>query len=166
MDDLWATLRDSQLLSPCIRAWMNPSTLTLRALGRNHVVSTAVETIAKAFVYWNRRILLFRSSSEDVCSSALGKIREAFLVHNCHLTRMHSTTRGVKQLASSSSLKRGGQKDDEEVFSETCQNSSALTTLGQLFVRKVRSSRHSCVLVVSSLWRVELYKCVCVFYTY
>ena len=43
---------------------MNSSTLTVRALGRNHTVWTAGETGTKAFLYWNKRILLFRSSSE------------------------------------------------------------------------------------------------------
>ena len=54
---------------------------------------------------------------------------------------MHSTTRGVKQLTSSPSLKRGGQKDDEEVFIETCQNCSV--SLGSSSRQKVRSSRPS-----------------------
>ena len=53
------------------------------------------------------------------CSSALGKIREAVPVHNCHQTWIHSTPRSIKQLTSSSNLKRGSQKDDEEVISET-----------------------------------------------
>ena len=79
----------------------------------------------------------------DVCSSALGKIREASPAHNCHQTRMHSTTRGVKQLTSSSSLKSGGQKDDEEVFSETCQNGGVSQKSGNSACHKVRSSRTS-----------------------
>ena len=56
---------------------------------------------------------------------------------------MHSTTRGVKQLTSSPSLKRGGQKDDEEVFIETCQNCSVSLSLGSSSRQKVRSSRPS-----------------------
>ena len=60
---------------------MNSSRLTLRATSRTHVVSTAFETIAKALLYWNSRILLFRSNSRMLV--ALGKIRDAFPVHYC-----------------------------------------------------------------------------------
>ena len=38
--------------------------VTFTALGRNHIVLTAFETIAKALLYWNSGVLLFRSSSE------------------------------------------------------------------------------------------------------
>ena len=34
-----ATLRESQLLPPFTRAWLNFFTLTFRALGRNHIAS-------------------------------------------------------------------------------------------------------------------------------
>ena len=37
-----ATLRESQLLPPLTRAWLNLFTLTFRALGRNHIVSSSL----------------------------------------------------------------------------------------------------------------------------
>ena len=56
---------------------------------------------------------------------------------------------------------RSGQKDDEEVFSETCENSSVSQKLGNSSCHKVRSSRQ-CVgrfplsLDDLTLWHDEL----------
>ncbi len=59
-----ATLRESQLLPPFTRAWLNFSTLTFRALGRNHIVSTPFSGHHNAWFLLNCRIPLVRSSSE------------------------------------------------------------------------------------------------------
>eukprot|EP00347_Sterkiella_histriomuscorum_P023354 403334965 len=68
-----ATLRESQLLPPFTRAWLNFFTLTFRALGRNHIVSTPFQGHHNAWFLLNCRVPLVRSSSESIvhCSGRI-----------------------------------------------------------------------------------------------
>ncbi|KAI3642087.1 hypothetical protein MP228_011642 [Amoeboaphelidium protococcarum] len=61
-----ATLRESQLLPPFTRAWLNFFTLTFRALGRNHIASTPFSGHRNAMFQLDSQIPLVRTSSKLV----------------------------------------------------------------------------------------------------
>ena len=78
---------------------MNSSTLTFRAPGRNHIGSTAFETIAKALNYWNSRILLFRSSSEMFVHRHWERIEKhslSIIVTKRESTRQHEASSNLR----------------------------------------------------------------------
>src|ERR1700710_383680 len=62
----WATLRESLLLPPFTRAWLNFFTLTFRALGRNHIASTPLSGHRNAMFQLDSQIPLVRTSSKLV----------------------------------------------------------------------------------------------------
>src|ERR1700759_745904 len=61
-----ATLRESSLLPPFTRAWLNFFTLTFRALGRNHIASTPLSGHRNAMFSLDSQIPLVRTSSKLV----------------------------------------------------------------------------------------------------
>ena len=91
--------RSRELLSPFIRAWMNSSTLTFRTPGTNHIVPTPFEAIAKALLYWNSRILLFRISSEMIVHRHWERFENhslSFMVTKLECTRQHEASSNLR----------------------------------------------------------------------
>ena len=110
-DDFFWLPRESQsYFHRFFRASMNSSTFTFKAPGRNHIVLTAFETIAKALLCWNSAVLLFRSSSKMFYH------RERFEKHSLSIT---DTKRECTRRHEASSTLRAAQVSRQGLLKST-----------------------------------------------
>ena len=156
-----ATLRESQLLPPFTGACLFFINLTFGALGRNqcqyhlrpsqccvfqrtvglHLSREASKNIPANQMSANVNTFVAAQISRQ---GRLNPILRANLVPKVTCVRVFWTLPfGMSFLFVFVTGLRSGQKDDEEVFSETCENSSVSQESGNSSCHKVRSSRHS-----------------------
>ena len=98
---------------PLLRSPTNANTLTTRAPGRNHCVSTAFETIGKALQNWNSRILLFRSSSEMFVHRHWERFEKhslSIIVTKRESTRQHEASSNLRAAQVSREVAKGMTK--------------------------------------------------------